>query len=303
MASTTPSQQISVTTIALASAGVIATGALAYAFYFDYRRRTDATFREQLKKQHKKVSKASEQEAKASERSQKEKIKRVVDEANEEGFPRDPEETEGYFMQEVARGEGLCTDGSDPVDAALCFYKALKVYPQPRELISIYDKTVPKVSGVQREVRLRACADTFLAHSGHSGRDDRCGPKHIRFWLELGCWSRDSGVRGFIEGNSNLSLIQHTCTQPNGGRQVVRAWLHLWLWDTHARRRWVFACCWDFSSHGLYCRKCTLKFCDRPIVPSRENELEGLALYPYGQRTQGGQRSFGPVSAAFHTMI
>ena len=48
-------------------------------------------------------------------------------------------------MQEVAKGEGMCQDGSDPVDAALCFYKALKVYPQPRELITIYDKTVPKV--------------------------------------------------------------------------------------------------------------------------------------------------------------
>ena len=34
--------------------------------------------------------------------------------------------------------------GSDQVEAALCFYKALKVYPQPRDLISIYDKTVPK---------------------------------------------------------------------------------------------------------------------------------------------------------------
>lgn len=41
--------------------------------------------------------------------------------------------------------EGLTLTGSDPVDAALCFYKALKVYPQPRELINIYDKTVPKV--------------------------------------------------------------------------------------------------------------------------------------------------------------
>jgi len=149
MASTTPSQQTSYTTIALASAGLLATGALAYAFYFDHRRRTDTAFRKQLKKQHKKVSKASEQEAKASERSQKEKIRQVVEEANEEGFPRDPEETEGYFMQEVARGEAMCTDGSDPVDAALCFYKALKVYPQPRELISIYDKTVPKVSRVR----------------------------------------------------------------------------------------------------------------------------------------------------------
>ena len=34
--------------------------------------------------------------------------------------------------------------GSDQVEAALCFYKALKVYPQPSDLISIYDKTVPK---------------------------------------------------------------------------------------------------------------------------------------------------------------
>ncbi|EMC91557.1 hypothetical protein BAUCODRAFT_38671 [Baudoinia panamericana UAMH 10762] len=143
MASTTPSQ-ISYTTLALASAGLLATSALAYALYFDHRRRTDADFRKHLKRQHKKVHKTLEAEAKSAERSQKEKIRRVVEEANEEGFPRDPEETEGYFMQEVARGEGMCTDGSDPVDAAVCFYKALKVYPQPRELISIYDKTVPK---------------------------------------------------------------------------------------------------------------------------------------------------------------
>ena len=34
--------------------------------------------------------------------------------------------------------------GSNHVEAALAFYKALKVYPQPKDLISIYDKTVPK---------------------------------------------------------------------------------------------------------------------------------------------------------------
>lgn len=38
----------------------------------------------------------------------------------------------------------LTNAGSDNVEAALCFYKALKVYPQPKDLISIYDKTVPK---------------------------------------------------------------------------------------------------------------------------------------------------------------
>ena len=34
--------------------------------------------------------------------------------------------------------------GSKRIDAALCFYKALKVYPQPKDLVQIYDKTVPK---------------------------------------------------------------------------------------------------------------------------------------------------------------
>ncbi|KAI7052751.1 hypothetical protein KC339_g18772, partial [Hortaea werneckii] len=114
MAATQPGQQTSFTTIALASAGVVATGCLAYVVYFDYRRRNDIDFRKSLKKQHKKVSKANEIEAKSAEKGQKEKIRRAVDEANEDGFPKDPEETEGYFMQEVARGESMCTDGSDP---------------------------------------------------------------------------------------------------------------------------------------------------------------------------------------------
>ena len=30
------------------------------------------------------------------------------------------------------------------MEAALCFYRALKVYPQPSDLMKIYDKTVPK---------------------------------------------------------------------------------------------------------------------------------------------------------------
>ncbi|KAI7109567.1 hypothetical protein KC324_g20194, partial [Hortaea werneckii] len=55
MAATQPGQQTSFTTIALASAGVVATGCLAYAVYFDYRRRNDIDFRKSLKKQHKKV--------------------------------------------------------------------------------------------------------------------------------------------------------------------------------------------------------------------------------------------------------
>ena len=177
------SQQISTSTVILATAGTLAAGALAYAVYFDYRRRSDPEFRRSLKKQHKKVQKAKEEEGKAAEQGQKERIKQAVIEANEDGFPRDPEETEGYFMQEVAKGEGMCQDGSDPVDAALCFYKALKVYPQPRELITIYDKTVPKVCDDSSGLALNFTDNIFLAHPRHPRRDDRRRPQHIRLQL------------------------------------------------------------------------------------------------------------------------
>lgn len=38
----------------------------------------------------------------------------------------------------------ICIPESTHVEAAFSFYKALKVYPQPGDLITIYDKTVPK---------------------------------------------------------------------------------------------------------------------------------------------------------------
>lgn len=69
-----------------------------------------------------------------------------MDEAKEEGFPTSVEEKEAYFLDQVTMGEQLGTDPSRHIEAALAFYRGLKVYPQPGDLISIYDKTVPKVS-------------------------------------------------------------------------------------------------------------------------------------------------------------
>lgn len=137
---------------------------IAYAVYFDHKRRTDPEFRKSLKRESRRQARAAREEAEAQGAQQKEAIKRVVADAMEEGFPTDVEEKEEFFMTEVARGERLCQgsklhkptayirpilmmmllQGSDQIEAALCFYKALKVYPQPRDLISIYDKTVPK---------------------------------------------------------------------------------------------------------------------------------------------------------------
>ncbi|MCJ1484844.1 hypothetical protein MMC06_005017 [Schaereria dolodes] len=138
------STSIRTSTIIAASVGTIFTGFIAYAIYFDHKRRTDPEFRKALKKESRKEARAAKEQAEAQGAQQKEAIKIAVAEAKEEGFPTDVEDREAYFMTEVARGETLSQDGSDSVEAALCFYKALKVYPQPRDLMSIYDKTVPK---------------------------------------------------------------------------------------------------------------------------------------------------------------
>lgn len=145
MASTNPSSSISTTTVVLAVAGTFSAALLAYAVYFDQRRRSDPEFRRHLKRQHKKASREQEVAAKAAEQDQKAKIRGMVEQAISEGFPQEPEDKEAYFMEEVGIGERMGQDGSDPADAALAFYKALKVYPTPRELMDIYDKTVPKV--------------------------------------------------------------------------------------------------------------------------------------------------------------
>lgn len=135
---------VQTSTIVTATVGTFATGLVAYAVYFDYRRRTDPDFRKQLKRESKRQARAAKEEAEAHSSRQRQALKSIVEEAKEDGFPVDVEEKEAYFMNEVARGEQLAQDGSDNMEAALCFYKALKVYPQPSDLVTIYEKTVPK---------------------------------------------------------------------------------------------------------------------------------------------------------------
>ncbi|KAL8685621.1 MAG: hypothetical protein Q9218_007646 [Villophora microphyllina] len=138
------SSSIRPTTIALATIGALTTGFLAYAVYFDHQRRTDPEFRKALKRESRKVAKAEREEAEEKVGQQKRLIRRLLSEAQEEGFPSSVEEKETYFMTQVGRGEALCQSESSFVEAALSFYKALKVYPSPGDLITIYDKTVPK---------------------------------------------------------------------------------------------------------------------------------------------------------------
>ncbi|KAK5049058.1 hypothetical protein LTR84_005480 [Exophiala bonariae] len=135
---------VQTSTVITISVGTVITGALAYAVYFDYKRRNDPEFRKALKRESRRQAKIAKEEAEIQGKQQREEIKAAVQEAIEEGFPTDVEEREAFFMQQIAQGEALAGDGSDPVAAALCFYKGLKVYPEPSSLIGIYDSTVPK---------------------------------------------------------------------------------------------------------------------------------------------------------------
>lgn len=132
-------------TIVLYSAAAAFALTSAYAAYFDYKRRNDPNFRKNLKKEKKRHQKAQRAQAAAQNADQRSRLRETIIQVQAEGFPTDVGEKEAYFISEIARGESLCSEGDDSaVDAAFCFYRALKVYPQPQDLIPVYDKTVPK---------------------------------------------------------------------------------------------------------------------------------------------------------------
>ena len=107
------SQQSSLKTSTVVALGVgaVVAGLLAYAAYFDNKRRNDPEFRKALKKESKRTQRAAKEEADHQGAEQKKLIREAVAAANEEGFPKDPEEVEAYFMQEVAQGEGMVQKG------------------------------------------------------------------------------------------------------------------------------------------------------------------------------------------------
>ncbi|KAJ3573698.1 hypothetical protein NP233_g2272 [Leucocoprinus birnbaumii] len=138
------------------AAATLATGALAYVVYFDYKRRNDAEFRRKLRKEKKRVDKTVAQEAKESTTATSgglptggaitpEVLRAALEQIKSEEPPTTTEEKESYFMTQVGMGEQLAAQGpAFYLPAAIAFFKALRVYPSPVELIVIYQKTVPE---------------------------------------------------------------------------------------------------------------------------------------------------------------
>ncbi|POR38801.1 Mitochondrial import receptor subunit tom20, partial [Tolypocladium paradoxum] len=157
-------RMVQTSTVVTASVATVAAAVVGYAVFFDYRRRSQADFRRTLRRNERRQARAEKEEAEESTRRQRDAIKARVDEAKEEGFPAGVEEREAYFNEQVMSGEMLSSDRTDwppfsqpqrcsdtdastatkSVESALAFYKGLKVYPAPGDLIKIYDSTVPK---------------------------------------------------------------------------------------------------------------------------------------------------------------
>lgn len=87
----------------------------AYAVFFDYRRRSQADFRRNLRRNERRQVRAEKDEAEASTRRQRDAIKVKVDAAKEEGFPAGVEEREAYFNEQVMSGEMLSSDRTPPL--------------------------------------------------------------------------------------------------------------------------------------------------------------------------------------------
>lgn len=125
--------------------GIAAAAAVGYAVYFDYRRRHDVNFRRQLKKRAVDQEKQALKLAHELKQLKLELVKQaLLDDLAANPIPTDLSEKELFFMQQVALGEQLATKPQLKIDAAICFYKALAVYPNPTDILGIYQRSVPQ---------------------------------------------------------------------------------------------------------------------------------------------------------------
>ncbi|KAK3813404.1 MAG: MAS20 protein import receptor-domain-containing protein [Benniella sp.] len=131
-------------TIVAVTVGTLAVATVGYAIYFDQKRRNDPEFRRKLKKEKKRAQKQQKEEEKKKVVSIAQMIEQALESIKEDEFPTLPEEREKFCMEQLSTGEALLSRGPEAYGiAAICFYKALKVYQAPTELVMVYQKTIP----------------------------------------------------------------------------------------------------------------------------------------------------------------
>ncbi|KAG0033996.1 hypothetical protein BGZ81_006508 [Podila clonocystis] len=130
--------------IVAATVGTVAVAAVGYALYFDSKRRSDPEFRRKLKKERKRAQKQQKEEDQKKAAKTTATVEEVLGSIKDEDFPTSMEAREKFCMEQLSAGEALFTRGPEGYEmAAVCFFKALKVYPAPAELVMVYQKTIP----------------------------------------------------------------------------------------------------------------------------------------------------------------
>ncbi|ODV89023.1 hypothetical protein CANCADRAFT_53407 [Tortispora caseinolytica NRRL Y-17796] len=120
---------------------LLASSAVAYLAYFDYKRRNDAEFRKALRKNAREHKKQED----LKKTSEARKIENLVKKSlAEEPIPESINEKEKMFKSLLNQGDNLTKSESTYTEAALAFYKALHVYPNPAELLDMYDRSMPR---------------------------------------------------------------------------------------------------------------------------------------------------------------
>ncbi|KAK9900481.1 MAS20-domain-containing protein [Cystobasidium minutum MCA 4210] len=155
------------------AATTLAVGTIGYMAWFDYQRRNNVEFRRNLLKEKRKSEKAHQAQASKARASQSDALKNAVREMRNDRAPQSVEEREAYFLEQVAMGEALAAQGEAfYVQASIAFFKGLQVYPQPQELLMIYQRTQPAevIALLMEALRLSIELEGSAASSGGASR-------------------------------------------------------------------------------------------------------------------------------------
>ncbi len=116
---------------------------VSYLVYFDYQRRHSVEFRRHIRKTARKHKEVQERNAQAEKAELLADIKTTLFKSlADDPLPSGLDDREQAFMAQVGQGEQLSSVPGQEINAALSFYRALCVYPNPADLLAIYQKTI-----------------------------------------------------------------------------------------------------------------------------------------------------------------
>ncbi|KAI5480715.1 mitochondrial import receptor subunit TOM20 [Pseudohyphozyma bogoriensis] len=137
------------TRVVLATLSVCALAGLGYALVADHSRRSSAassSSRRQRGQTEGSGKKGEQESTLATPEQVEELLLGAVVEVGKEQVSEDVAGRERYFLEQVSYAEQLAKKGEQYyVAAAVCFYKALRIYPEKDTLLPILEKTQPSV--------------------------------------------------------------------------------------------------------------------------------------------------------------